>query len=114
MTLPEDKPFAFAGLWETWNDKGRADRDYRSCTIITLPASDSVRPVHHRMPAIVRSAKYEAWLDPENQDVAMLEDILLNWTVTELVSRPVSKQVNHVSNNEASNIDPLTQMEIQF
>lgn len=114
LTLPDDKPFAFAGLWETWSGKGQADQDYRSCTIITMPASDSVRPVHHRMPAIIRSAKYESWLDPDNQDIGVLEDILYNGTVTELIKRPVSKQVNNVSNNEASNINPLKQMEIQF
>lgn len=114
LTLPDKKPFAFAGLWEKWNDKGKLDENYFSCTIITMPASDSVSPVHHRMPAIIKPEKYDAWLDPDNQETNVLKDILSNWTATELINQPVSKQVNNVRNNEASNIKPLKQMEIEF
>lgn len=114
LTLPDEKPFAFAGLWEEWNAKGKADKSYRSCTIITKPASDSVLPVHHRMPAIISPEKYTAWLDPDNQNVEVLEEILQKWTVTELINRPVSKQVNNARNNDTSNIKPLRQTEIEF
>jgi len=55
-----------------------------------------------------------AFYSLENQNVDELEDILTNWTVTELIHRPVSKQVNNARNNEASNIQPLKQMEIKF
>ena len=114
LTLPNEKPFAFAGLWEKWNDKGKADQLYQSCTIITKPASESVLPVHHRMPAIIAPDKYAAWLDPNNQNVEVLEDILQKWTVAELINRPVSKQVNNAKYNDATNIKPLSQMEIEF
>ncbi len=114
LTLPNEKPFAFAGLWEEWNDKGKADQLYQSCTIITKPASESVLPVHHRMPAIIAPDKYAAWLDPNNQNVEVLEDILQKWTVAELINRPVSKQVNNAKYNDATNIKPLNQMEIEF
>ena len=114
LTLPDETPFAFAGLWEKWDNKGKADQIYQSCTIITKPASKSVAPVHHRMPAIVSPKKYAAWLNPDNQEVEVLEDILLNWTVNELINRPVSKQVNNARYNDASNIKPLRQTEITF
>ena len=114
LTLPDEKPFAFAGLWETWDDKGKAERVYQSCTIITRPASPSVLSVHHRMPAIVAPEKYETWLDPGNRDVATLEDILQQGTISELVSRAVSRQVNKSSFNDASNITPLRQAQIDF
>jgi len=114
LTLPDKKPFAFAGLWETWNDKGKIDQSYLSCTIITKPASESVLPVHHRMPAIVSPEKYAAWLDPDNQDAGKLEDILENWTIRDLINQPVSKQVNNARTNDASNIKPLRQTEIDF
>jgi putative SOS response-associated peptidase YedK len=114
LTLPDETPFGFAGLWETWDNKGKADHTYRSCTIITKPASESVRPVHHRMPVIVSPEKYAAWLDPDNQDAGELGDILQNWTISDLRSQPVSKQVNNARNNEAANIKPLRQTEISF
>ena len=114
LTLPDGKPFAFAGLWEAWNDKGKAEQTYQSCTIITKVASESVLPVHHRMPAILNPDKYSSWLDPNNQDVEALEEILQNWTETVLINRPVSKRVNNARINEASNIDRLEQTEIKL
>jgi len=42
LTLPDKKPFAFAGLWETWDDQGKRETPYRSCTILTRESSESV------------------------------------------------------------------------
>ena len=107
ITLPDAEPFAFAGLWETWNPKDEPDNIYKSCTIITTQSSDSIREIHHRMPAILKPENYETWLDPLNQDVKGLENILKDGIVTELVSHPVSKNVNSVKNNDPSNIIPM-------
>ncbi len=106
ITLPDHKPFAFAGLWETWNT-GDQDSTYKSCTIITTQASESIRDIHHRMPVILKSPTYESWLDPGNQDVVELDKMLKNEIVTELVSYPVSKQVNSTRNNDPSCIEPI-------
>jgi putative SOS response-associated peptidase YedK len=38
LTLPDGHPFAFAGLWEVWDHKGKATTQYRSCTILTRAA----------------------------------------------------------------------------
>jgi putative SOS response-associated peptidase YedK len=107
ITLPNRKPFAFAGLWETWNKRGDQDSSYKSCTIITTTASPSIRNIHHRMPVILKSKVYETWLDPGNQDVVELHKILKNDIITELVSFPVSKQVNSTRKNDPSCIEPL-------
>jgi len=106
ITLPDHKPFAFAGLWETWN-KDDQDSSYKSCTIITTQASESIREIHHRMPVILKPQVYESWLDSENQNVAELGRLLKNENATELVSYPVSKQVNSVRNNDPSCIEPI-------
>jgi len=113
LTLQDSKPFAFAGLWESWNKKDD-DSIYKSCTIITTEASGSVREIHHRMPVILKPEVYETWLDPENQNAAALENILRNEIFTELVSYPVSQQVNSVRNNDPSNIKSHTQMQLKF
>ena len=107
ITLPEINPFAFAGLWETWHKKDDPDTMYKSCTIITTEASDSVREIHHRMPAILTHDMYESWLDPLNQNINELKNILKTGIVTELKSHSVSKNVNSVKNNKPSNIIPL-------
>ena len=107
ITLPDRKPFAFAGLWETWNKKPDSDSIYKSCTIITTQASESFSEIHHRMPVILNSEIYEPWLDLQNHDLDELKNILKREIITELVSYPVSKQVNSASNNNPVCIEPI-------
>ena len=107
ITVPDKKPLAFAGLWETWKRQDQQNALYRSCTIITVEACEAVRNIHHRMPAILKPELYGLWLDPQNQDLGRLKDILQKGLITGLVSYPVSKQVNSIRNNDPSCIDPI-------
>ena len=107
LTLPDKSPFAFAGLWEIWDDKGKRETPYRSCTILTREASRSVRPIHHRMPVILQPEGYGPWLDPGNEDLNLLKSILDEQLHNEFESYTVSKQVNSVKNNQPENIRPL-------
>ena len=63
ITLPDRKPFAFAGLWETWQGTAGQTTVYKSCTIVTTRAVETFLPFHHRMPAILKPNVYEYWLD---------------------------------------------------
>ena len=107
LTLPDGHPFAFAGLWETWDNKGKEETPYRSCTILTREASESVRPIHHRMPVILKPEAFEPWLDTNNQDAGALQKIIQTQIYTELVATPVSKQVNSLRNNRPENIKSI-------
>lgn len=107
LTLPDGGPFAFAGLWEIWDDRGKAPTPYRSGTILTREASESVMPIHNRMPVILKPEVFGAWLSRSNQDVKSLQAIIQNHVYTELTSVPVSKQVNAVRNNRPDNIRPI-------
>jgi len=84
--LPSSEPFAFAGLYEIWEDKVAAPEagPYKSCTIITMEASDSVWDVHNRMPLILKSEAYESWLDPNKTEPAKIEELLHTTCVKEL------------------------------
>jgi len=108
ITLPGNKPFAFAGLWEKWYNKSDTNSVYLSCTIITTQASESVRSIHHRMPVILKPDVYDAWLDLQNQDVSNLTAILKKELLTELVGYPVSKSVNAATTNDPICIKPIT------
>ncbi len=114
LTLADQRPFAFAGIWERWDGGQNISTAYQSCAIITTAASEAMRPIHHRMPVILRPEVYQQWLDPTYHDTQGLRDMLGLMTITELVSRPVPKQVNGAHNNEASNIRPLKQMELEL
>jgi putative SOS response-associated peptidase YedK len=109
ICLPSGEPLAFAGLYETWEDKEAlpGSGPYKSCTIITMEASDSVKDIHNRMPLILKPEAYEEWLDPGNKDPVMIEELLKTKNVKELKSYPVSKLVNRVENNSKAFIEPL-------
>lgn len=110
IALPSNRPFAFAGLWETWKSKNAADNEpvYKSCTILTTAASESIQAIHHRMPVILQPDAYEDWLNPDIHDADRLADILQNHLLRRMQYYPVSKRVNRVQNNSAENIQPLT------
>jgi len=110
ITLPSKRPFAFGGLWETWQSKAAADDDplYKSCTILTTAASESIQDIHPRMPVILQPEAYEDWLDPEIHDADRLAAVLQKHLVRKMQYYPVSKLVNRVQNNSPENINPLT------
>lgn len=107
LTLPSGRPFAFAGLWESWDNQGKEPTPYRSATILTREASESVMPIHNRMPVILKPSAYDRWLDRETQDVRLLQDLVQKEVYYKLQSVPVSRQVNSVKVNRPGNIKPV-------
>jgi len=100
ITLPSEKPFGFAGLWEVWDNKGKAEEPLFTCTIITTDASPSIQDIHHRMPVILKPEAFKDWIKADTP-VDTLTEIISNHTHKDLVFRPVSKAVNSVQNNSA-------------
>jgi putative SOS response-associated peptidase YedK len=80
---------------------------YKSCTIITMDASDSVKNILDRMPLILKPEAYEEWLDPDNKEPAKIEELLRTQFVRDLKSYPVSKLVNRVENNSKECMEAL-------
>jgi putative SOS response-associated peptidase YedK len=107
ITLPDGRPFAFAGLWETWDKRGKEPIPYRCATILTREASASVVPIHNRMPVILKPEAFGPWLSRETQDGRLLQNIIQNQVYTKLKSVPVSKQINSVKVNTPGNIRPI-------
>ncbi len=105
LTLRDQDPFAFAGLWELW--RGDKNSKYYSCTIITTAASESVRGIHQRMPVILLPHTYRTWLDSAIQDADQLKQLLQENHFKNLRCFPVSRRVNAVVNNDAGCIEPL-------
>jgi len=64
FTLPDERVFAMAGLWEHW--QGADGSEMETMTIITVDANADVAPVHERMPALLRREHWAAWLDARN------------------------------------------------
>ena len=99
----DGRPFAFAGLWETWTPKNAPAGEgltLESCTIVTTAANTTLAPLHDRMPVILAETDYATWLDPAIQDPAAVTPLIGPCGDDELVAEPVSTHVNRVANDD--------------
>ena len=103
IRMEGERPFAFAGLWETWDRGGEGE--IRSCTILTTGANSLVGEIHDRMPVIVAPDAYDLWLDPTSEKDE-LYGLLAPYPEDEMEAYPVSRFVNSPSNNEPRCIEP--------
>ena len=92
--LPDEQLFAFAGLW----------RDGR-CTIITRSADANMQGIHDRMPVILPFNHWATWLAPSGRVTSVLTIVSTDVTPS-LKTRPVSRRVNKVANDDPSCLDP--------
>jgi putative SOS response-associated peptidase YedK len=103
IRMDDGSPFAFAGLWESWQN----GREIRSATIITTDANDVVAPIHNRMPVILHPEDYQLWLDPDFDEKEPLTTLLKPYPSEAMEAYPVSRRVNSPSNNEPSIIESV-------
>lgn len=106
FVMKSRRPFAFAGLWETWRPKGGAPGEpIHSFTILTTEANEVVSPVHDRMPVIIPIEQLDLWLDPEVPGDGV-EHLLKPYPAEEMESYEVSTIVNSPKNDNESCIEP--------
>ncbi|MEW6494911.1 MAG: SOS response-associated peptidase [Cyanobacteriota bacterium] len=103
--LKEESPFAFAGLWERWEDTN--GEEIESCTFLTTEANELMGPIHNRMPVILDPKDYELWLDPEVKKPELLQPLLRPYPPEEMTAYPVSKLVNKPTNDSADCINSI-------
>ena len=107
IRLAPEEPFAFAGLWDAWQDpQGEV---VESCTIITTEANELVRPIHDRMPVILPEDVESLWLDEGMQDAAALVSLLGPYPAERMERYEVSTLVNSALNDGPELIAPAQQ-----
>ena len=97
ISLASGEPFALAGLWERWVDKGSGE-ELQSATLLTTAANEFMSQLHERMPVILDPAAATEWL---SGDDTMLNDAAA--AVPALRAWPVRRQVNN-ARNEGSDL----------
>lgn len=97
--------FAFAGLWESWNDPGGSAVE--SCALLTTSSNDLLRPIHDRMPVIVSPHDYEIWLSPRIQDPRELSFLFRPYHPERMAAFPVGLGVNNPKTDSPGLIEPL-------
>lgn len=102
---------AMAGLYEIWRDPDKSDDDpdrFRwTCTVLTTDAPDDLGRIHDRMPLMVETDRWGAWLDPATTAPEQVNSLLVPAAPGLLDAHPVSKAVGNVANNGPGLVEPL-------
>ena len=87
MRMTDDRPFAFAGLWERW--RGATGPELETVAFITTEANERAAAVHDRMPVILDERTWDGWLDADAEPEE-LKGLLRPYPSGELLIDPVS------------------------
>ena len=81
-----------------------------TCTIITTEANAVLKPVHERMPVILKAEDYEQWLDPKENNTERLQKLLAPYPAKEMSAHAVSRSVNIPDADSPKLIEPLNSL----
>jgi putative SOS response-associated peptidase YedK len=102
--MKDRKPFAFAGLWDSWNSPDGSL--IKSCTIITTEPNELTGIIHNRMPVILHPRDYAKWLDPSPQTPDQLKPLIKPFPAELMDAYPVSTLVNTPANDTPELVVP--------
>jgi putative SOS response-associated peptidase YedK len=108
--LKTKKPFALAGLWDVWRKPD--GKRVESFTIITTEPNELVRPVHNRMPVILRPEDEATWLDGSRISFAQAKSVLKPYPEELMDAHDVSPIVNSAKYDGRECILPVSDDEM--
>jgi putative SOS response-associated peptidase YedK len=97
IALKSGEPFAFAGLWESWQPAQGPPLE--TFTILTTGPNEIMKPIHNRMPVILEPGVYAHWLAPPDPARPPVE-LLRPYPSEKIRAWPVSSRVGNVRNND--------------
>jgi putative SOS response-associated peptidase YedK len=103
--------FAFAGLWDRWNDA--SGKSLETFSILTTTPNAVAASVHDRMPVILDADSYDLWLDPGMKDVAAVSELLRPCDAQFMRCYPISDRINRVANDDEECVRPVQVAEVQ-
>jgi putative SOS response-associated peptidase YedK len=100
----EGHVWGLAGLYD--EQTGPDGEPLASYTVVTVAANPLLRPLHERMPAILRAEDEEEWLSREVTDPVQVERLLRPYPEERIRLWAVSPAVNSVRNNGPDLVRP--------
>jgi putative SOS response-associated peptidase YedK len=97
------KPFAFAGLWETW--MGPNGEELETAAIVTTRANRTLAAIHERMPVVVPPEAFDLWLNCAEVDGKTAEALIQPAPENLLEAYEISPAVNRTANDNAKLIE---------
>jgi putative SOS response-associated peptidase YedK len=104
--LKNRQSFGFAGLWDVWRKPD--GKRVESFTIITTEPNELVRPIHNRMPVILRPEDEEQWLDASRTPFVKAKSLLKPYPEELMDAHDVSPIVNSAKYDGPECIRPGT------
>jgi len=104
IALTSGEPFAFAGLWESWQPAQGPPLE--TFTILTTGPNEIMKPIHNRMPVILEPRDYDRWLAPGDPTRPPI-DLLRPFPTEKMLAWPVSNRVGNVLNNDPELLDRI-------
>src|SRR5262245_25857205 len=95
----------FAGLWDSW--RAPDGSTIKSFTVITTRANALVATIHDRMPVILPSDCWPAWLDEVAASEAELKKMLKPYPSERMTMWPVDKRIGNVRNDSPDLFEPV-------
>lgn len=106
--LRDGRPFALAGLWESWRSHDGSVLE--SCAVVTTAPNALMAPVHHRMPVMLDGpAAWDAWLDPDLTGPSSLTPLLRPLDAGTMTASAVSSHVNNARHDDPDCLAPATE-----
>jgi len=92
----DGRPFAFAGIWETWRPKD--GEPLRTFSLLTGEPNELVARIHDRMPCILARPDWDAWLDPALPVPEAVPGLTKPYPAERLEAYPVSRWMGSPKN----------------
>jgi putative SOS response-associated peptidase YedK len=99
-------PIGFAAVAETW--VGPNGEEVDTVAIVTAPASADLAVLHPRVPVTIAPGDFEFWLDCRSDEADSVTPLMKGPEEGEFAWHEISTRVNHVDNDDAQLILPIT------
>jgi putative SOS response-associated peptidase YedK len=96
----------FAAVAETWIGPNGEEVD--TVAIVTAAASADLAVLHHRVPVTIAPGDFEFWLDCRSDEADSVTPLMSGPEEGEFVWHEISSRVNHVVNDDAQLVLPIT------
>jgi len=107
VALENRGPMTFAGLWDVW--RGPDDKPLKSFAIVTTPASEFLKSLHHRMPALLAPEHWGSWLGEATASRNDLKCMLKPYPHSGMTFWPVTRRVGNARNDSPDLFAPLSE-----
>jgi putative SOS response-associated peptidase YedK len=104
ITLKDNAPFAFAGLWDTWGEQR-----LKTFTILTTAPNEFMAEVHERMPVMLSPENWSTWLGETAVEAAQLKALCVPFPSERMEAWPVDPAVGDHKNDEPHLIERVRQ-----